>query len=129
MPETIDLTLERYRGDTIEFDVFVVKGGLPLDIAAVDLWSTFKQNANDSDAGAIQKTNIAGVASGITKTDAANGAARVRLAPDDTSGIVIPAEKESVTLEGDVQIKEADADTYTVGRVRIVLYRDITRAT
>jgi hypothetical protein len=121
-----DTVEERFRGDTIEFDFYFTRGGAPLDItAAQKIWCTGKVSTNDADAEAeFQKT----LADGIIITDGPGGVARIRIAPEDTSDIVITNDG-TVNLQVDVAIKLPAADQYTAKRFILPLVADVTRAT
>lgn len=117
----------RFRGDTIEFDVYVSRGGVALDISAVvEMWCTGKLNVDDLDTNAVFQKKLS--TGGITVTDPVNGVARVKILPADTNDVVITNDG-TVVVHCDVAIKMPAAEQFTVKRFDLPLIADVTRAT
>lgn len=112
MPASLDYTdfkTNRYRGETIQYDIVVTLEGVPLPITGLsEIWFTAKLNDNQADPGVFQKTLTDG---SIVATDAPNGEARITIAPADTSAF-----DNMVTLLCDLKVKEASDGRETVER-------------
>lgn len=116
-----DFALTVKRGDTIDLEVTVARGGSPVDLSGADLWFTAKRKLKDLDIAAVaQKT----LGDGIAVTDAPAGELLVTLAPDDTDDLT----KETV-LYCDVQMVEASGRVTTVASGTLTVQLDATVAT
>lgn len=117
----------RFRGDTIEFDVLVTLNGVAFNITDADeIWCTGKTSADQLDDAAVFQKKLS--SGDIAITDGPGGALRVRIAPADTSSVVITNDG-TVNVQCDVAIKMPAADQFTVKRFVLPLIADITRAT
>ena len=113
--------LEMYRGDTLEFKVFLTENNQPVDITGGFFWFTIKDDINDTDAQAIivKDSN-----NGITITNSTLGQLVVLVEPIETISLNLI---ESTTYYWDLQYQDVFGVVHTVFFGKLTVKLDVTR--
>ena len=113
------IDLEMMRGDTKVFDVTITdEAGAAVNLTGSTVKFTAKNRVGDAQGVAVIALTTG---DGVELTDAANGVARVTIAPDDTSGFT-----SKKTLEYDVQVAETGGRVSTPVRGTLTVEMDVT---
>lgn len=115
--------LSMVRGDTFQFDVFVVDPvtGDPYDVSNSHFWFTAKKRYFDADAAALISKESG---QGITVLDASAGKARIIIDPSDTDSLT-----RREVLRFDVQWKDDNDFIHTIVNGDLLVELDVTRKT
>ena len=110
--------LDAVRGDTNEYEVAVTRDAAVLDLQGATLKFTVKRDLGDADA-VFQKA----IWTGITVTDAPNGACTLTIDPADTSALPAPR-----AFHYDLELTESDGRVTTVAIGLLRLAADVERS-
>lgn len=114
------------RGDTWVFDLPLTQpgGATPFDLSGSTVRVTFKANANladDADGVFQYHWTDGGTSSGITVADPADGDVVVKVPSSDTEDFRV------VTYHYDVQVTDANSETWTPDDGTVKVVADITK--
>lgn len=112
--------LDAVRGDTNEYEVAVTRDAAVLDLQGATLKFTVKRDLGDADADAVFQKAIG---TGITVTDAPNGACTLTIDPADTSALPAPR-----AFHYDLELTESDGRVTTVAIGLLRLAADVERS-
>jgi len=119
-PAAVDLELPR--GDTGRWNL-----AFSVNLTGAKIWFTAKRAYTDADNAAV--ISLSTTTTGITITDAPNGAATLVIPPSATSALVTPPPPTPLTLVYDVQVKESDGTVTTVQWGKLNIRGDVTFST
>ena len=123
-PEIAVIDDTAFRGDTVEFEITVVKQNAPADLTDGHWWCTGKWwRSSTSDTDALFQVTETPTAQGVITSPAA-GVLHVKLEPAASAGL--PARDSPVQI--DVQWEEATGEVWTVASGTLTFLADVTRS-
>lgn len=116
--------IQLIRGDSKVLTVSVTRSGSPYDLSGHTLRFTAKYRYSDPDSEAVFQLSSSPGA-GITVTNAAQGQARIEIAPVHTQNL--PAVRTRLVY--DLQLTDGGGGVYTVDIGEIIVLPDVTITT
>jgi hypothetical protein len=123
-PEIAEIDDSGFRGDTVLFEIQVVRQGQLADVSSGQWWCTgkwFRDSIDDSDV-IFQVTGTMSIQGIITNPGA--GILHIKLTPDASASL--PPRDSPVQV--DVQWRESNGDVWTVASGTLTFRADVTRS-